>query len=226
MIFFFRLPFLRYSHKRRQWKQWFQTIRKLPFVPSSSSPHRASRVTSKFYADLCLEVPEVSSGKASSEIDLARASALASYEQDFNSQTRPRTSSASEGSTTRTGGMHSRSKSTGGSVDDFGFAVDPRTPSSIKSNSFPRATPPVLKKGRIKKKKIVSAPSSGLVVPGASPSLRGVAPIAFLFSRLEHTGMEVTVCLVSVLAPEQKPSAFNFILHFVHILSLSIKFCC
>ena len=41
---------------------------------------------------------------------------------------------------------HKRSKSTDNKLDDLGFAVDPRTPSSIKANSFPRSSPLTLNK--------------------------------------------------------------------------------
>ena len=47
---------------------------------------------------------------------------------------------------------HKRSKSSDNKLDDLGFVVDPRTPSSIKANTFPgtRSTPLTLsKKGTV-----------------------------------------------------------------------------
>ena len=64
------------------WKLWFNNIRKLPFVPSPNKPRKQ---TSKFYADLnenTLRVPTLLSStlnKSSSDIDIARTTALASF---------------------------------------------------------------------------------------------------------------------------------------------------
>ena len=75
----------------RLWKMWFYNIRKLPFVTSSNplastTTPKIPKTNSRFYADspiassqgLQLQVPNLDKVKSSSDIDLARASALAS----------------------------------------------------------------------------------------------------------------------------------------------------
>ena len=70
---------------------WFHNIRKLPFITSSTpstpmSTTKLPKTNSRFYADSpispCqgpqLQIPNLDKSKSSSDIDLARASALAS----------------------------------------------------------------------------------------------------------------------------------------------------
>lgn len=171
---------------------WYNNIRKLPFVPSPSK----TKVKSRFYSDVTealLIVPNLpDKEKCSSDIDIARTSALASLTPEIvydNTEVRPRAMSGSETSKS-VYAKHKRSKSTDGTVDDFGFPLDPRTPSSVKSNSFPRSsTPPVLKKTKKKVGKTLTLPpvvTGGLFVKASSPSLRGAAPLSILLSRSDH----------------------------------------
>ena len=76
---------------------------------------------------------------------------------------------------------HKRSKSSDGKLDDFGFKIDPRTPT--KANSFPRANHPVLNKKGKKAMKRTGSPKIKHMVGGAqSPAIRGVGPMTVLLS--------------------------------------------
>ena len=184
---------------------WFNNIRKqLPFVQTPHTKKAAQKSLSRFYIDnnnveeeissstypTLLQVPLEKAGKCSSEIDLARASALAS----LTPTVRSRTNSASQDFKETSLKQHSRSKSTGG-----GSWFDDRQQTALsKSNSLPRsssASPlpdPMLKKAsphhETLRKKVVQKAATSLPkhYTLVSPSLGGVTPMSSIFSRLAY----------------------------------------
>ena len=124
--------------------------------------------------------------KCSSDIDLTRNTILNNFFTPRGSLTpeiKVRKLSEPEIGHKSSQGRHKRSKSTGLILEDFGFFVDPRTPSGAKSNSFPRTTPPVLKRGKKKIKKIESLPAATVAM---SPSMRGsVSLTTAMFTRFD-----------------------------------------
>ena len=145
----------------------------------------ATTTTSIFYDDVMeqdeediddrnvtLTVPEsnLEKSKCPSDIDIARSSALASLHRsssltslnivDQTATTSSCSSSEDSGVVQSNYMTHNRSKSAGGTID-WPLLVESSNPYQLKSNTFPKSTPPVLKKTWTPtKKKMMKKPNN------------------------------------------------------------------
>ena len=122
--------------------------------------------------NVTLTVPEsnLEKSKCPSDIDIARSSALASLHRsssltslnivDQTATTSSCSSSEDSGVVQSNYMTHNRSKSAGGTID-WPLLVESSNPYQLKSNTFPKSTPPVLKKTWTPtKKKMLKRPNN------------------------------------------------------------------